>query len=378
MKTGKFKVLQVVEATYGGVGRHVLDLCGTLIERGHEVHLLYSSRRMEPDFQRRLTSMGGLHRHEVPMRRSPQPHDLVALARLVSYGKTHGPFSIIHGHSSKAGALGRLAAKILGRPSIYTPNAFRTSDPALGRLAFAFYAQIERWLAMFGSEIIAVSLDERDHAVTIGLDERHLHVVHNGVAADRTPEETVTRASLSLPEDAIVAGFVGRLTHQKAPERLLEAAARLSLPSLHWVLVGDGPDREKLRAMSRALGIDHRVHWLGRRDGFSIMPAFDLLVLPSRYEGMPYVLIEALIHSLPIVASDAGGSRDAVNHGVNGFVVPEGNIDALTEAVGKLVRDKSLRLSMSHHARNRAAEFSLSRMVDQTLKVYASAYESFR
>lgn len=369
------RVLQVVEASHGGVGRHVLDLCRGLVQRGHEVHVAWSPLRKDSGFEAELHAIEGLQRHEIAMRRGVHPSDAWAVALLVSYGRSHGPFSLLHGHSSKAGALARLAAVALGRPALYTPNAFRTTDPTLGAASRLFYRCCERGLATFGSEIIAVSEDERTHAVELGLDPRRMHVVLNGIDQERPAAERIDRAMLGIPADATVVGFVGRLVHQKAPERLIDVAARMNRRDVRWVVVGDGPQERALRERAGENGLESRFHWLGARDGFSAMPVFDVLLMPSRYEGMPYVLIEALTHGLPIVVSDVGGARHAVRNGINGFVVAEGDLDATTDALRQLLDDATLRKTMAARSRTLARHFTARRMVAETEQVYRIALE---
>ncbi len=368
---GPLRILQVVEATDAGVGRHVLDLCDELARRGHEVHLVYSGQRMEPRFARRMQGIAGLRQVDIPMRTSLHVGDLAALIRIVRYARRHRSFSLFHGHSSKGGALARIAGAMMGVPALYTPNAFRTQDPELGRFRLSLYALLERILARIGSEIITVSHDERRHAEErLGLSPRRLHVVFNGLPLDRRRDERHSRESLGLPAEAVVVGFVGRLAHQKAPERLVDALDRIDLPAVHLALVGDGPAAQELKRVTVKRGLESRVHWLGAIDGFSTMPLFDLFVLPSRYEGLPYVLIEALMTGLPIVASDVGGTREVVQHGVNGLIVPEGDTEALTTAIRRIASDADLRRSMAAESLVHARAFSLTEMVDRTLAVY--------
>lgn len=366
------RILQVIEATNGGVGRHVLDLCAELIARGHVVHVLYSPTRMKPDFESRMRGMPGLRHFAVPMRRSPHPADALAIGAIYRHVKTHGPFAVLHGHSSKGGAVTRIAALLLGAPAVYTPNAFRTADPTVGPAQRLIYGLTERWLASFGSQTIAVSDDERQQAIDLGFDPQRVHVCLNGLPR-RKPSEAVDRAALGIPEDATVIGFVGRLTHQKAPDRILELAVRLEALGLHWVVVGDGPLAAALKSRCGELGLDSRIHWVGARDGYSMMGVFDVFALPSRYEGFAYVLIEALQRGLPIVANDVGGAEHSVVNGSNGFVCEEGDLDAFATALERLGGETGLRRSMAGESARRADLFTLVRMVDRAERVYEAA-----
>ncbi len=373
--TEPLRVLQIVEATDGGVGRHVLDLCGELVGRGHEIHAVYSPERMDDGFWTRMRSIEGLRSSAIPMRRSPHPSDLVALLRLVAYARKHGPFSLLHGHSSKGGALARLAGMLTGLPVVYTPNAFRTADPTVQPVLRFLYGLAERMLGVAGSHVIAVSEDERNHAIDLGLDPGHVHVCFNGISEEPV-QELPDRTKLKIPADAIVIGFVGRLAHQKAPERLLDVALRLNLPAVHWVMVGDGPLAKTLGARCRENGLASSFHWVGARNGHAMMRIFDVLALPSRYEGFAYVLIEALQCGLPIVVNDVGGARHAVRDGVNGFVCREGDLESFAAGIRRLVEDARLRSEMSRESRKRSQFFTLTRMVERTEQVYRVALGS--
>src|SRR5262245_4101602 len=122
----------VIEATHGGTARHLLELASGLTADGHSVHVIYSHRRAESRFIKGLSEMPGIRTAVVDMRREPHPSDAVACIAIRRYLRKRGPFDVVHGHSSKGGALARLAAFGLPVARIYTPHCFRTTDPGLG------------------------------------------------------------------------------------------------------------------------------------------------------------------------------------------------------------------------------------------------------
>ena len=222
------RILHIVEATDAGVGRHALDLMGGLIRDGWETHLLYSPRRMSADFQRAVESLDGLTAVPLPMRRSIHPQDLTTVRRVVRYVRRSGPFDLIHGHSSKGGAFARLAGRLSGVRSVYTPNALVTMNPELGEVKSRVYGVAERWLGRMGDLLIAVSEDERDHAISLGVPAKSIAVVGNGIAPPSLRDRQTVRAELGIEPDATVVGFVGRLFDQKAPQILIRAFAKCS------------------------------------------------------------------------------------------------------------------------------------------------------
>lgn len=268
--------------------------------------------------------------------------------------------------------MGRLAAMSSGVPAVYTPNAVRTMDPTVSGLTRVAVAGAERLLARASAVVITVSPAEREHLIRLGIPRRQLRMVPNCVRSVDLPSRAEARRELDLPAGGTVVGFVGRLARQKAPDVLVAAFSRVARahPGAMLAVIGDGPLRPALRRQCRRLGIGERVRWLGERDGQRSMPAFDVLALPSRYEGLPYVLLEALLAGLPIVATEPASAGLLVEPEVNGLVVPVDQPGALAQAIRRLLENGREREEFGRASRSRAARFSRSRMVDGTVGVY--------
>lgn len=348
----KLKVLLMTEAAGSGVGRHILDLAHGLAIAGHDVHLLYSPNRAEDRFQQRIKELEGMiTTGEVPMERSVSPrNDLSTLLKIKEYIRNNGPFDIIHGHSSKAGALARLL-KVTGMYSsrvIYTPHAFITLSPNLSGKEKLIYRIIERGLgSLFTDAVVAVSNHEAKHAVELGIPLRKVSVIANGVDIDDDESHfrDKYRRSIGANKKDIVIGFSGRLDYQKAPEILIKAFLAVEAGSnLHLVMIGDGPKRAELEKMVQDHPKGKSVHFLGYHPyAAAVLNAMDVFVLPSRYEGLPYVLLEAMAAGLPIVATSVGGNGELVHDGINGLLVSPDSVDELTEALDVLCSDQSIR-----------------------------------
>lgn len=368
------KILLITEASHAGVGKHVLDMSQGLALRGHTVHLVYSPLRSDELFEKRLAAIlgGNLQATSMPMLRSPHPRDLGAVLRIRSLVRRHGPFDVIHGHSSKGGALARLAGLGAAKVVLYTPHAFITANPEIGKASKVAYGLIEWGLSLLATRIIAVSEEEKAHARSLGIAVSRLEVVENGIdlsACNRFPDR---REELGIPKDSLVIRSVGRLNPQKDPENLLSAFSVVAsrFPKAHLAYVGEGPLRGDLDGKVRALGLGDRVHFLGLRNGTDLMPSFDVFALASRYEGMPYVLIEAAASGLPVAATAVAGAGGLVKDGRNGFIVPTEDAEALGAAFGKLLESAELRKRFSEESRKLAAGFSLEAMVGKTEALY--------
>jgi glycosyltransferase involved in cell wall biosynthesis len=361
------KLCFVTETLHAGVGRYVVDVSRALVARGHAVHVLYSPQRVDRDFERVVRTHAGLSSRAISMPRSVGAADIPALARLALYLKGHGPFDVIHAHSSKAGGYVRALAPWHRTPVVYSPHAFITLSPDLSSATRIAYRWIERGLAVATDRLICVSHHERRHAEErLRISPRRLATIVNGVAPFDMPTRAAARAAFGLSDSEVVVGFVGRMDAQKSPERLIAAIEPLFEASsrLRVVMIGDGAKRAPLERYLAREGWGERVRWLGAVDARRHLPAFDLLAASSLYEGFAYVLLEALHAGLPIVTTDVGGAIEAVEHGVNGFIVAQDQPGALTDALRRLIDSDSLRRSMAKASADRCSRFSLTATVD--------------
>lgn len=369
---GPRRVLLVTQVAGGGTGRHFLDLAHGLTARGVEVVGIHAPHRLDHHFREQLAAPATPPMHGLPMRRAVHPLDLADLWQMIRAIRRLGPFDLVHGHSSKGGALGRLAARTLGIPSVYTPHAIVTLDPTLPAWQRAFYGRVERWLARQTGAIIAVSEDEAQHIRSLGIRPDKVHVVPNGVDRPQLPDRSEVRQRLGLQPDDVVIGFVGRLSSQKAPDVLLEACAAVFRrhANARLVMIGSGPLAADTKRRVQSLGLAPRVQLLGDAVAMDIMPAFDVFCLSSRYEGMPYVLLEALVTGLPIVSTRVGGAATCVEHNRNGLLVRSENAASLADALTLLVGDRQLRQRFAAASEQMAGRLTTQKMLDRTLDVY--------
>lgn len=371
----------MVEAANAGVGRHVLDLAEGLSTLGQEVHVIYSPLRADSVFLTRLDAQKNRIRSAaLDMRRDINPvADVQALFRLRRYVKENGPFDVVHGHSSKGGALARLL-KIVGVGGsrfLYTPNAFVTLSPGISTKRKYLFGWVERTLAnSFGDSVIAVSEREADHAADLRIRGSKIRVIPNGVELGQPRsmrDRERIRSQHGFDSEDIIVGFVGRLDYQKAPEVLIESFRSLGRSSnLHLVLVGDGPQRSELEKVVLEYGLSHSVHLLGyRSDVRDLLGLMDIFVLPSRYEGLPYALLEAMAAGLPVVGTQVPGNIDLIRPGGNGYLVPLDAPRMLSDSLRRLIDSADLRGAMGRESRKLVEElYTVDQMVRSTLSLY--------
>ena len=378
------RIVLAAQPTSGGVIRHVLDLAEGLPRRGFRVLLVHSRSEVTPGFRERLARSPefGYETATFDVARAPGRKDFAAALELRDAIRRFGGADVLHGHSSKAGALARLARWSRARRVVYTPHAWYTQNPELGPMTRGTYRVIERALASVTDRIISVSRDEAEHAVTIGIGRRKLVLIENGIeswAPDRIAATRArTRAQLGIAPDDTVVGFLGRLAAQKAPETALRVYRQLltARPELRLVFAGTGPESARVDALIAELGLAERVIRIPEAHGPDVIPAFDVFLMTSRYEGFPYVLLEALAAGCAIVTTRVGGVADCVVDGANGFVVDTPDPVVIAERVMDVTATPDVLARMRAEALTRASSFSIDRMLDRTADLYRSLHEA--
>lgn len=310
------KICQVVESASGGTGRHVIDLTHALHARGHELTLIYSPLRVDPVFAEALASMPA-RVVSMPMQRAIGWRDVAAVRRLGEIVRELGPFAVIHGHSSKAGAIVRLA-RVGGAARIYTPHALATLDLDRAATSQTIVRSVEKLLGARRTDaLILLSTNEYREAERLGLAGHRRHLIANRLYGFNPMARSAARATLGAPENARWIGFVGRLCQQKAP--LLFVAAVIGAmrrhADVHALILGDGEQAPFVAEAIQASGFAERFAWHRNGDVGATIAALDLMLITSRFEGAPYVLLEALSAGVPVLSSDVGSARDLLDDG---------------------------------------------------------------
>jgi len=278
---------------------------------------------------------------------------------------------LVHAHSSKAGLLGRLAAKLRGVPSVFTAHGWAFTD-GVSKKQKAIAIPLERIAGKFASKIITVSEYDKRLAMKYRIvPEEKIKTVWNGVPDTNWRVEEVA----GLPKLIMVARFARPKDHFT----LLDALAGMKERGWSLDLVGSGPGLDEVRAMSRELGIGHRVNFLGALDPVEVeklLSNSSIFILSSRWEGLPLVIIEAMRAGIPVVATNVGGVSEAVVDGKTGYLVAAGDARGLRSKLVKLMNSQDLRRRMGEAGRARYEKyFTVERMLQETNKIYDEVFE---
>lgn len=291
------------------------------------------------------------------------------LARVIAIARRRR-VRIIHSHGKGAGLYGRIAARLVGAAAIHTFHGIHhEAYPSL-------YLRLERALARQSFAVVHVSESQARAAVELGLAPAgRSRVIVNGIDPGRVrAAPPLPRAAVGLAPDAPVLGTVARFDPIKALDVLLRAFARLDAAT-RLLIVGDGPEAPRLRALARELGVDGRVVLTGARpDAPRCLPLMDVYVSASRREGLPLAVLEAMACGRPVVATRVPGHVDVVEDGRTGVLVPADDPAALAAAVAALLADAPRRAALGAAGRLRVDDrFTRARMVDEVADLYRAA-----
>jgi glycosyltransferase involved in cell wall biosynthesis len=365
------RILHAVRAPVGGIFRHILDLANGQVERGHYVGIIADSLTGGERAEAALAEIAprlklGVRR--VPIRREPRAADLMVWANLARMIRQLTP-DVLHGHGAKAGAYVRLRPRSNRTIRVYTPHGGSLHYP-LDTWKGNFYSRLERALMNSTELFLFESAFARDtYQRTIGTPQGLGRRVFNGVTAEEF--EPVPR-----DDDATDVVYVGEFRHIKGADLLIDAVARLRADGrpVTLTLGGDGEELETLKAHVQRLGVGDAVRFIGHvkaRYGFS---KGSLLVVPSRGDSMPYVVIEAAAAGVPMIAANVGGIPEIFDTHTKALFAPS-NVGAMADAIRHALDDPAATLNRAKSLRERiSAHFSQHAMVEGVLAGYRDAF----
>ena len=307
--------------------------------------------------------------------------DLLALFEIYSFIREK-QIDIVHTHSSKAGIVGRLAARIAGvKIIIHTVHGWSFNDyqPFWTRL---LYIGLERWIGGFTNRLIVVSRYDQEKGLSNAIvSENRYSLIRYGIDyAEFSGKQGTekTRQELGIGADDLVVGMIACFKPQKSPGDFVRLAGLInqSLPQVKFVLVGDGALRESIEDLISQYNLPNNMFLLGWREDIpEILSAIDVFALTSLWEGLSISVLEAFASHKPVVATDTGGVREVVFENKTGFLVPPGDIKAMAEKVRILLNDKSLRLKMGDNAHSSlGVSYRLDCMVNNTKDLYENLF----
>ncbi|HZY30225.1 MAG TPA: glycosyltransferase family 4 protein [Candidatus Methylomirabilis sp.] len=366
----------------GGPAIHAILLAEGLRSRGYETVLVSGQEGpREGSLRDRAVQKGVAPLFLRELGREVRPgRDLLALCKLVRLLRQQQP-EIVHTHTAKAGALGRIAAKIVGTPLVVHTFHGHIMHGYFSRGVTRLFLATERRLAMVTTRILTVSAGLRDELLRLGIGRPDtVEVMPLGLELDGFLRSDLRRGEfrrrLGISPEVPLVGIIARLVPIKDHTTFLEAASDLhrSRPDVRFLIVGDGELRPQLEQRAVAFGLNHCVDFLGwQRELEPIYADLNLVVLSSLNEGTPVSLIEAMAAGLSVVATRVGGVSDLIEHGKTGLLVPPKNPVALSEAMKALLGDPDRGRQMGRLARETVyPKYSDAALIDRMDRLYSS------
>lgn len=372
-----FSVVHVAETVgWAGGEAYLLKLAATLDRRRFRLGVVVPEQGL---LVNRLKTLG------VPTWEVPLTHRLVsvsALRRLIAVFRRERPV-IVQSHGARSNVYTRLAGWCAGVPIVLSTVHNSLFDYGVGTVRQHIYVLTERLTSPLAYRIIAVS-----HAVTRDLIHRYgigadrVVTIQNGIDAlaftPQRPRASVLEELGLRPGDQVI-GITGRMTQQKGHDLLFQALRRLvpKFPRLRCLIIGDGPLESWLKQQAAELSlIPHCIFTGARSDVADLLSVLEIAVLPSRSEGLPFAMLEAMALGKPVVATRVGGNAEAIEEGKTGLLTPPEDSVAIADAIAFLLEHSDEAARMGELGRQRVREqFSLTRMVTELERVYTLALE---
>lgn len=372
-KSKRIKVMHVAQSA-GGVEKYLQMFLKYQDNRNFE-NILVCSYDYDPEEFKDIVETVEM----IELQREIGKHDVKAIRNVRKLIKKYKP-DIVYAHSSKAGAIVRVANIGLCRLCVYNPHGW-AFNMSVSRIKKLLYTVIEKSLAPLCERIICISDAEKRSAMSKKISkEAKLQVIHNGVDVKGYESGSfhakLTRGSLGIPEDAFVVGMVGRLSHQKAPDVFIQAAQQIkaAIPNAWFIMVGDGEQRDEIQEQAQRQGLGESLLITGWvKDPMSYVELFDVAMLLSRWEGFGLVLAEYMMAGKPVIATRVDAIPEIIIDHVSGLLVkPEDPANA-SAAVLELYRNAELYQSLAEYGKNLVREnYDVRRVVKEHEDLFLS------
>lgn len=348
----------------GGASVHLLDLAKGMINQGHQVHILVGGEgAFTEELKKNNINFSSLKhlKREIAL-----THDVLGFWEVKKYLKQLKP-DVVHCHSSKAGLLGRLAAKSLNLPVVFTAHGWAFTE-GISPKKQKVYAKIEKFLINFSDHIITVSEFDRIYGFNFGVGSPDkVTTVHNGIPVQDSQTKKVKQGD--QPCKVIM---VARFDDQKDQMTLIQALGLLK--DKNWVMefIGSGPTLERCKQEANKLGLENKIKFLGQqRNVKDFLNNSDIFVLSTNYEGFPLTILEAMRAKLPVIATNVGGNNESIMGEKTGFLTKKNDVQDLSRALSTLIDDKNLAVEMGKQGYERfMTEFTHDLMLKKILKIY--------
>jgi len=382
--SAKFKVIHIItRLDKGGSAENTFLTLKGLDKSRYEVSLIAGPVDDPSQDRRDQIEESGVRYIQVPqLRRNIHLfYDFTALLKIYRFLKREKP-DIIHTHTSKAGLLGRLAARLARVPSIiHTPHG-HVFFGYFGALKTRMFILFEKLASRITDKIVALTPREKTDYLSYKVTQKDkLVVIPSGIELHKyqhapREERSKLRKELGIAEHSAVVGTAGRLVPVKGPQFLLQAFKQVisEHPETYLVFAGDGPLRKSLEKNAVDMDLAKDIIFAGWRDDMArVLSVFDIFCLPSLNEGMGRVLVEAMALGKPVVASDVGGIPDLIIPGKNGFLVPPRNPGELSRQILFLIKNREEAAKMGRTGKEMVSAFSDEIMVKKIAELYEKA-----
>jgi glycosyltransferase involved in cell wall biosynthesis len=363
------KILHIISSggMYGAESV-ILNLSRTLNQGPHTSTLAVFSNSANPNLQlHEAATREGIESNLIPCAGQLDRTVLTSIRNLAH--RTNA--DIINAHGYKADIYAFLALRNSPIPLVSTCHTWYDND-----LAVKLYGIADRFVLRSYAAVVAVSVEVEQQLLNSGVRKEKIHLIRNGI--DLEPFDNAPPSLRESPTSPpLIVGLIGRLAQEKGVDIFIHAAQRVltELPSTRFVIIGDGPDRDKLQSLIDDLHIGSDIALLGRRDDMpSIYASLDLMVSSSRQEGLPIALLEGMASRRPIIATTVGDVPTVIRNQLTGILIPPADIDALATAIITLLKDPAQREHLGIAARKLIEDdFSAARMAADYLRVYEAA-----
>jgi glycosyltransferase involved in cell wall biosynthesis len=364
------KILHIISSggMYGAEAV-ILNMSRTLNESSHSSTLGVFSNSANPNLQLHETATAqGIESHLISCAGQIDRTVPSSIRELAARTKA----DVVHAHGYKADIYCYFALRGSGVPLVSTCHTWYDND-----LTVSLYGAADRLVLRNYAAIVAVSEDVRQRLLKAGVRKEKIHVVRNGIDLRPFDNAAPSLLEISSPDNAPIVGLIGRLATEKGVDIFLRAAARVlaELPATKFVVIGEGPDRERLELLIDELQVRNNVFMLGRRDDMpSVYSSLDIMVSASRREGLPMAILEGMASSRPVVATAVGAVPDVIVDGRTGVLVPPENVEALASKIVTLLNNRTQRQNLGAAAKRLIEEeFSAERMTTDYLHIYEQA-----
>ena len=366
----------LITTVSGFVPQFEMENVYILQSMGFEVH--YAANYDMPSYgddNSRLEGTGIIC-HQVDFARSPYSRQNIRAYHQLVQLMTEVKFELVHCHTPMGGALGRLAAhKTRTGPVVYTVHGFHFYKGA-PMVNWVIYYSVERYLARYTDMLITINEEDYKRAKKLKAGiVRIIHGVGINTAVNRVlknEEREQIREKLHIEADKIVLISVGELNDNKNQIMVLKALKQLpEIEHIRYLVCGKGPLREKLEKFVKINGLQNVVSFLGYRNDLNVLLQIsDIFVMPSKREGMPTSVMEAMLYSLPVIATDIRGNNELIEDGKNGFLIPVKDYQVMVECIQLLINSEKMRKNMGKVGRERIARYSNKNVKEEMVYNY--------